>query len=386
MFCISVSYRKTPLAVREKFSFSREEQKIFLERLLNKKLITGGVLVSTCNRSEIYFTGSKEQLELVEQELSEYKRIEREQIKEYFLFYVGKPAVKHLFYVASGLDSMVLGEDEILHQVKEAYLSAAECGFTDGELNILFQGAFNCAKLAKSSTRLSTTPVSIGTLTANEIERYITERRRKEKSESLVLVIGATGKIGSIVAKDLLAKGIPVLGTGRHHQGEGELFWQGKEKMNFIDFRERYQYVNQVDAIVSATASPHYTLTKEAFLKEMKGEKECLLVDLAVPCDIDQALEQIPGISLLDIDYFEQAAKENRDIKLGELEKAKEILRECLEDTLKKLYMRDFKEKLAEKDKEGWFEKMVYYLKEVLDSEQLLQVLERIYEKETGEE
>lgn len=385
MFCISVSYRKTPLAVREKFSFSREEQKIFLERLFGKKTITGGVVVSTCNRSEIYFTGAREQMELVEKELAEYKRIEREQIKEYCLFYMGKPAVKHLFYVASGLDSMVLGEDEILHQVKEAYLFAAESGFTDGELNILFQGAFNCAKLAKSSTRLSTTPVSIGTLTANEIEHYITEQKRKEKNESLVLVIGATGKIGSIVAKDLLAKGIPVLGTQRHRHGDREIFWQGKEKLNFIDFRDRYQYVNQADAIVSATASPHYTLTREAFLKEIQGEKACLLVDLAVPCDIDQALEQIPGISLLDIDYFEKAAKDNRNIKLGELEKAKEILRECLEDTLKKLYVRDFKEKFAGKDKEGWFEKMVYYLKEVLDSEQLLQVLDRIYEKETGE-
>lgn len=350
MFCISVSYRKTPLAVREKFSFSREEQKIFLKKLLDENYITGGVIVSTCNRSEIYFTGSKEQMEPVERELSEYRGIGREQIKEYCLFYMGKPAAKHLFYVASGLDSMVLGEDEILHQVKEAYLLAAESGFTDGELNILFQGAFNCAKLAKSSTKLSTTPVSIGTLTANEIERYITKQKGKEKSESLVLVIGATGKIGSIVAKDLLAKGIPVLGTQRRHRGEGEIFLQGKEKLNFIDFRERYQYVPQADAIVSATASPHYTLTKETFMKELRGEKECLLVDLAVPCDIDRALKEISGISLFDIDYFERAAKENRNIKLGELEKADEILKECLEDTLKKLYVRNFKERFAGKD------------------------------------
>lgn len=385
MFCISVSYKKTPIEIRERFSFSKEEQKEFLEKMKRENRMLAGVILSTCNRSEIYFTGGRKHMHLLECALEEVKGIEAEEMKKHCLFYEGESAAKHLFRVAGGLDSMVLGEDEILHQVKEAYLSAAEGGFTDGELNIMFQGALNYAKLAKSSTKLSTTPVSIGTLTANEIERYIVEQKKKEKEDSLVLVIGATGKTGSIVAKDLLAKGISVLGTKRHHSDREEIYQKRKEKLKFIDFQERYQYVAQADVIVSATTSPHYTLTKQAFQKETQGSGERLLVDLAVPCDMDKALEELSGVTLLDIDYFEKAAKENQDIRLGEAQKAKKLLDECVDEAMKKFYLREFKEKLSGQ-KEEWFEKMIYYLKEVLDCEDFLTALERIYEKETGDD
>ncbi len=385
MFCISVSYKKTPIEIRERFSFSEEERKEFLEKLKRERRMHAGVILSTCNRSEIYFTGGMKHMHLVECALAKVKGIEAEEIKKHCLFYEGESAAKHLFRVAGGLDSMVLGEDEILHQLKEAYLSAAEEGFTDGELNMMFQSAFNYAKLAKSSTKLSTTPVSIGTLTANEIERYIVEQKKKAKEDSLVMVIGATGKTGSIVAKDLLAKGISVLGTERHHSDGEEIYQKRKEKLKFIDFQERYQYVAQADAIVSATTSPHYTLTKEAYRKETQGSGERLLVDLAVPCDMDKSLEELFGVTLLDIDYFEKAAKENQDIKLGEAEKAKKLLNECVDETMKKFYLREFKEKLSQQ-KEEWFEKMLYYLKEVLECEDFLTALERIYEKETGDD
>ena len=133
--------------------------------------------------------------------------------------------------------------------------------------------------------------------------------------------------------------------------------------------------------MVSATTSPHYTLTKETFLHHAGGQ-EYLLVDLGVPRDIDRELNSVEGVSLRDIDYFKTLSKENKYIKLGELEKAEVILQECLEDVLKKLYMRDFQGKMENKFGEQWFQKMTFYLKEVLDSEQLLQVFDRICEQE----
>ena len=178
MFCISVSFKKTPLDIRQRFAFSWEEQESFLRNLMQREIITGGVMVSTCNRSEIYFTGEENPIGLVEKELSSWKQIETGLIKKYCLYYTDAGAVRHLFKVACGLDSMVLGEDEILHQVKEAYLFANNHGYTNSDLNIIFQGAFNCAKLSKSSTRLSNTPVSIGTLTANTVENYLCEERQ----------------------------------------------------------------------------------------------------------------------------------------------------------------------------------------------------------------
>lgn len=383
MFCISVSFKKTPLEIRQQFAFSEEEQIAFLSYLIKEEMITGGVIVSTCNRSEIYFTqntSSCTKLGLIEETLSRQKQISKEHIRKYCLYYQGAKAVRHLYKVTCGLDSMVLGEDEVLRQVKEAYLFADAGGFTNSELNIIFQGAFNCAKLSKSETRLSNTPVSIGTLTANTVQEYLKQNNMEHAS---VLVIGATGKIGSIVAKDLIAKGIPVIGTRRKRDSEA-LFLQGHVHMEWLDFDRRYEAVPQVAAIVSATASPHYTLTKEEFLKQM-GNRRYLLVDLAVPYDLDKELSAIKDVSLLDIDYFKTMSKENSNIKLGEMEKAKQILEECVEEVLKKLYIRRFQKKMAAKSEELWFQKMIFYLRDALDSEQLLEVLEKIYQREIKE-
>lgn len=384
MFCVSVSFKKTPLDMRQRFAFSWEEQEEFLKQLREKQKITGGVIVSTCNRSEIYFTGEENPVEFVENALSAWKHIEIEKIKKYCLYYTGRKAVRHLFKVACGLDSMVLGEDEILHQVKEAYLFANNHGYTNSDLNIIFQGAFNCAKLSKSNTKLSNTPVSIGTLTANTIEGYLyRDEKQEEDKRGTVLVIGATGKMGSIVAKDLIAKGISVIGTSRKRHKQDGFFLP--DNMKWVDFENRYEYICQVDAIVSATASPHYTLTAEEFQKNTEKGRKQLLIDLAVPYDMDKDISRLSGITLLDIDYFKSLSKENSNIKLGEMEKAKQILEECTEEVLKKLYLRDFKEKMGTKYEEEWFRKMTYYLKEVLDSEPFLEVLEKIYDTEKGE-
>lgn len=401
MFCISVSFKKTPLSIRQKFAFSAEEQKRFLSGLWNAGKITGGVVVSTCNRSEIYVTGEKAAFEAVENALVLQKGIEKESIKTYCLYYTGKKAVRHLFRVACGLDSMVLGEDEIFRQVKEAYQTSYENGFVNGELNIIFQGAFHCAKQSKSATRLSTTPVSIGTLAANTVEAYLEEKKRIERGvisrnrlengiesktsetnedlgpKGTVLVIGATGKIGSIVAKDLMAKGISVIGTQRRrHQGE-EIFLSSHEKISFVDFHKRYDFISEVDAIVSATSSPHYTLTEGEYdrRREKKGH---LLIDLAVPFDIDKEIGRLSDVVLYDIDYFESLSKENSNIKFGELKKAERLLEERVEEVMKNLYVREFNIHMAGKKQEEWYPKMVYHLKEVLDSDELLRVLKKL--------
>lgn len=379
MFCFSVGFKKTPLPIRQQFAFSQEEQSRFLNRLMENKTISGGVIVSTCNRSEIYF--SAETVQEVEDALSSFKGIEKENIRKYCLYYQDKGAVRHLFRVTCGLDSMILGEDEILHQVKEAYLLADRWGYTNSELNIIFQGAFNCAKLSKATTRLSSTPVSIGTLTANVAEQFI--KKNSGETEACVLVIGATGKIGSIVAKDLIAKGISVIGTSRKRSREEGFFCPNHDKLDWIDFEKRYDAIKKVTVIVSATSSPHYTLTRQEFTKYEDGGESYLLIDLAVPYDIDKELDKEENLTLLDVDYFKTLSEENSNIKLGEKDKAEGILQECVEEVLKKLYFRSFQEQMAEKFEENWFRKMVYYLRDVLDSDQLLEVLDRIYRSET---
>ena len=388
MFCISASYKKVPVAIRQYFAFTEEEQCIFINKLIEERVIRGAVILSTCNRSELYFTGDGSSVEEIAKKLALYKKINGSDIKKYCLFYGGANAVKHLFNVTCGLDSMVLGEDEILRQVKEAYLDAAKANHTDGELNIIFQDALNCAKSGKSRTRLSTTPVSVATITANTIEKYI-EENNFTGSDRKVMVIGITGKTGGTVARDLISKGIPVIGTSRRHRQEDNIY--GSRMAGIIGFKERYMYINQVCAIASATTSPHYTLTYEEYLKYAGGSKKQLLIDLAVPYDIDRALAGLKDIKLLDIDYFNTLSNKNINIKLSEISKAEEVIAECVENTMKKIYMRKFLVKLKEDkeleskfNNEKWLSHMVYYLKDILVSSELKDVLERIYNRETS--
>ena len=318
-------------------------------------------------------TGGKV-LRKLEERMAEYKGISREEIRSNCFFYQGKRAVLHLYRVVCGLDSMVLGEDEILHQTKDAYLFSKDIGAVCGELNILFQGAFNCAKVSKSNTDIAKTPVSIGTLTANYVEQFI----KDNNSPRGVLVIGASGQIGSIVAKDLIAKNISVIGPTRKHKSEYDvLHLNGVE---WIGFDRRYDCLDKVSVVVSATRSPHYTLMRSAYEAAKLSDAPNLLVDLAVPFDIDRDIETIEGVELLGLDHFKQLAKRNNELKCAEGKKIELIVTEGVEDVLKRLFIRDFQSNLPAKKEQ--IMKMVYCLKDMLDSDSFLKVLEKIYIQE----
>ena len=403
MFCISVSYRKTESDIRQRFAFSEDEQKEFLSKLLSLDIISGGVLVSTCNRIELYVTGHKEEdrlldfsgmseakkLKFIEENFAKYKNLPCEVIRKNCLFYYGKKAVTHLYKVVCGLDSKIIGEDEILHQVKDAYAVSQEIGAVDGELNILFQGAFNCAKLSKSETDIAKTPISIGTLTANYIEEYMrggfgeTEKIKQDNGSDIsrkVLVIGAGGKIGSIVAKNLIAKDIAVIGTTRTHKGDMPPYYM--EGVEWVDFDKRYDYLNKVSVVVSATKSPHYTITHSELSKSYRQDRPLLLIDLAIPFDIDKDASLLEDVELLDMDYFNALSSSNNDAKLSEARKMEMIVLQCVDEVVKRLLVRNFL--LIKPDGEAWLFKMIYYLKEILDSETLKNVLEKIYLQEVG--
>ncbi|MBR6222916.1 MAG: NAD-dependent epimerase/dehydratase family protein [Lachnospiraceae bacterium] len=399
MICISVSFKKTKDEIRQRFAFSAEEAGCFLKKSMDREMINGGVILSTCNRSELYLTAGGDEasfagfsknedgkwIKLIEEEISMVKGISVNEIRKNCLYYQGKDAVAHLFKVVSGLDSMVLGEDEIFHQAKAAYQLSLDTGATDHELNILFQGAFNCGRLTRAKTGIHETPISIGTLTANRVEGFLESNIEKcgddKGDRGSVLIVGATGQIGSIVAKDLIDKGITVIGTARSHS-TGNEHWD-REGITWIDFGKRYEYIDRVSAIVSATKSPHYTLTRDEFFESRRTEKPLLLVDLAMPYDIDRDIERESAVELMGIDHFRELSKKNTALKENEAEKMRRMVADCVEDTLKRLYIRNF-QAMGLKAEE-WFSKMIFYLKDSLDSDTLLKVLERIYEVEEGE-
>lgn len=402
MYCISISHKHTPADIRAHFAFSKEEQEEFTRQLLKENGIHGCVILSTCNRSEIYFTADKcmenpDMLTFVEQALISYKKVSEDMLFAYCMIYDESTSIRHLYKVCCGMDSMVLGEVEILHQVKDAYLFAVEMKAVDAELNVIFQGALNNAKTVTNETKITRLPVSIGTLTA----RAVIDFCRDQGKGYHVLVVGARGRIGNIVVRDLADFGveeIEIIGTSRNHKAANAEF-ENVEHVKLIDYARRYEYVEWADVVISATSSPHYTFTREKVSRclgqEMIGEgkdtpdcgKQRLFIDLAIPRDMDTKIGELTGCVLKDIDYFKDLAQSNNLAKISEMKKAEWMLEEKIDEISKVIAFQNFRKKhgdalslLSQKDA-GW---LLFKLRDALeysDFLQILQVLEKIYEK-----
>lgn len=364
MYCISISHKAAPLLIREKFAFSLEQQKVFSKKAVTSSHVSGCIVLSTCNRSEVYFTGDKKAIAVMEEKLASFKGLQKSEVLKYYRIYGIKQAAHHLFRVTSGLDSMVIGEDEILGQVKKAYQTALEIETTDYELNILFHGAITSAKKVKSLTLLSKTPLSIGTLVAHEIFNF-------PKKNKKVLIIGLTGKMGNIIMKNIVHRvDIELVGTTRQH---GYPISVVSKEVKVIHYSQRYDYINEADIIISATTSPHYTLTYDEIIKATTISKKRLFIDLAVPSDIDGQIRLVEDTKFYDIDYFQGLSKQNNETKLKEVEKGQLIIEEEVENALKKIYFHE------------WIESLVYY-KSYFQDKNIEQILYKLRDEASSEE
>lgn len=369
MYCISISFKTAPLPVRERFAFTVEEARAFGKLAVESYAIDECMVLSTCNRSEVYFEGTKDAIKEIEVLLSKFKGIEREHVVKYYMIHAKEAAVRHAFLVASGMDSMVIGEDEILGQVRDAYQLALENKTTNFVLNTVFQNAMNCSKKIKTDTNLSKTPVSVGTLVANEIFHLPIEVKK-------VLIIGLSGKMGTIIMKNTYGNhGVQITGTSRNVTNH---LTKGYPSVNVVPYKERYDYVNDADVIISATTSPHYTITKEELETHLTVKKPRLYIDLSVPSDIDRAIESLPETTFYNIDYFEVLSMNNNRKKEKEIEIGKEILEQELDETLKIIEFHKFlpdMKKLKDLFMEKGFESVMYCLRDQEPYEQLGVVL-----------
>lgn len=383
--CISINHKNTPADVREKFAFTTKGQRQFTERL--RDAVGGCVVLSTCNRMEIYFTEkhkSSEQNSLlgqVEMMLSDDRNVPVSIIRRYSMNYGGLQSVLHLCRVTCGMDSMVLGEVEIIHQVKNAYLMAKELGAVCGELNIAFQGALATAKAMAAESDTTRLPVSVGTLSAREAVDFIREPENVEKiSGGHILVVGATGKIGSIVVKDIadLAPDIEIIGTSRSHHSADEIFGR-HQQIGIEDYGRRYELAAWADVVISATASPHYTFVSDELVKTLESQpKRRLFLDLAMPKDMDPDIADIDGCALRDIDYIRTLSRENNESKARTLTEMEPWLMAQVDEIMKNIafsrFNREHGDVMAQlKTIDG--AKMVYKLKGQLEYEAFEKVL-----------
>ncbi len=323
---ISISHQNAPLSIRELFAFPENVQADLMKQMLERNYAQECIIISTCNRTEVYawseysgnhFTDMQELL------LEFAGAADVEHIGDYVRFYSGTKAVRHLFHVAAGLDSMVMGEDQILGQVKRAHEQARRAGTCEVYLNTLFRYAVTAAKKVKTETDLSRTTVSMATMAVKAAEKTLSSLHGKK-----VMLIGASGKIGSVVLKNLQCiEGAEVYITSRNMR-QACADRHHKVTYRVMEYEDRYGLMDEMDVIISATSSPHYTITYDKLAKCLKTSKMRVLVDLAVPIDIEAKVEWLPGIRRYDVDDFQELAKANNEKKQHEAQAADQILEE----------------------------------------------------------
>lgn len=341
---LSISHKTAPVKIRALFAFTREERQRLMEALLQETGIKECVVLATCNRTEVYTVS--EELVPVRQIMTAMQRCvlaaavlpENMNVSSLLRFYQGRQAVSHLFFVAAGLDSMVMGEDQILGQVKEAHQQAMENGFCRTYGNALFRMAVTAAKRVKTETKLSRTSVSTATLAVKAAEQFFGSLEQKK-----VLLIGATGKIGAIVMKNMVSDyHIELYVTSRQIQegvcqtiaantlagGHCSGRHYRTESYKAIAYEERYRYMDEADVIISATASPHYTITKERWLENITIRKPRILIDLAVPMDIESGIADGEETCTCHIDELTAIAEKNNALRMAEADLAQRLLEE----------------------------------------------------------
>lgn len=341
---LSISHKTARASLRGRFVFDSEQTKDILKQLTEpdgQQENTGieeAVLISTCNRTELYCSGTPENQNFIRMQhvLLAAAGIEKNSethmaALDAFRRFSDKNAIHHLFCVAAGLDSAVLGEDQILGQVRNAYFLAMESGYTKTTFHCLFQSAITAAKRMKTDTILSKSSISTAGLalkTAMECQQDLPVKN--------VMIIGASGKIGSIVLKDALdLQGLNIFITARHelpHPLHGQ-----DMRYTVIPYEKRYEYMPDMDIVISATASPHYTVMKEHFLTQNPPVKKRVFFDLAVPADIEPEMSQVPETVCYSMEDMQELARQNNAAKLEALPKAKAILSKYEEQFVKNM-------------------------------------------------
>ncbi len=281
--------------IREKFAFTRKSSLKAMEMICREPGVEGCVILSTCNRTEIYISTTKES-EPVDL-CSLLCRIgpgDRDSYGKFFVERTGEDALRHLFFLAAGLESKIVGEDQILTQVGDALALAREVYAAGPVLEVLFRQAVTAGKKVKAKV-----PLEKGNYSAPGLAIEKLFSLGYEISGKICLVIG-NGMMGKLTALKLKEAGAKVTVTVREYKSGVVEIPPGCKRINY---GERYGYLPMCDFVFSATASPNVTITKEK-IKEACEKKHMCFVDLAVPRDIDPGVAELPHVRLFDIDDF----------------------------------------------------------------------------------
>jgi len=310
MFIITVglNYKTAPVEIREQLSFQEAELIAAMATLKKRKSILENVIVSTCNRTEIYAV--VDQLHTgryyIKEFFAEWFHIERENFESHLYIYENQKAVEHLFNVSCGLDSMVIGETQILGQVRSSFFKAQEANSVGTVFNQLFKQAITVAKKAHTETDISSNAVSVSYAAVELAKKVFGQLHDKH-----ILIIGA-GKMGKITIQNLLGSGAGKISVvNRTVEKATDLADEIGGKAYSLESLP--SCLNEADIVISSTGSNHYVIHADmmASVEKMRKGRPMLIIDIAVPRDIDPKIDQLDSVFLYDIDDLEDVVEAN---------------------------------------------------------------------------
>jgi glutamyl-tRNA reductase len=339
---LGLNHKSAPIQIREKVSLSEEKLETALSQLKKYKAIEECLILSTCNRTEIYVASADcdRGLDCLRDFISGFMGMPESQIREYFYVLNNRNAISHLFRVASSLDSMIVGETQIFGQVKEAYFKSRQANSLGRTLDNIFEEAIRVGKKVRTQTQIGKGAISTSTA-AIELARKIFETLEDKK----ILIIGA-GKIGELTVKNLSSRGVKtVIVANRTLLKARELAQRFCGEA--INFDSILDYMRSSDIIISSTSAPHFVITAAEVAKVMRARNNTplFLIDLGLPRNIEPSVNEIENAYLYNIDDLAQVCDANISFRKSEAKKAQQIVDSCVEAAVKKLNLECAQEK-----------------------------------------
>jgi len=323
---VGLNHRTAPVEVRERVSFTAEQSRKAAEELRSRGILEETLVLSTCNRSEIYGVPPETSHECapgLSSFLSEFHSVGADVLGVSLYHHYDREAVRHLFHVSAGLDSMLLGEAEILGQVREAYRYAHEYGATGPVLNRLFQGALEVGKRVRSETELGTRPMSVASAGVKLAERIFGKMK-----ERCALVVGA-GTISEQVVNQLRDRGIGrLLIMNRSRERAEELAERFGAKV--VDWSGWDAALTVADVVVCSVASEEPVLRREILQAAMsaRGNRALFLMDLGLPRNIEASAAELYNTYVYTMDDLTEIVEQNRNARESEIPRAETIVDE----------------------------------------------------------
>jgi glutamyl-tRNA reductase len=328
LLLLGISHKTAPLEIRERFAVPEARIPEALRQLRADPVVEEALVISTCNRVEFVVRArdGEDGTASLRHFVSSFFSISWDDFSSAFFLLRDDEVVSHLFRVASGLESMVIGEPQILGQIKQAYALASEAGTTGTLLDSLLHRVFIAAKRVRTETSVAELPVSVSSAAVELAEQALGDLHAKT-----VMIIGA-GHMGELAARHLVAKGAAALLVSNRTYDHAVALAE-ELKGEALRFQEVWRAMQRADIVISSTGCPHYIIRRDDLEPVMTARqgRPLFLVDIAVPRDIDPAVQEIPGCTVVNIDSLKETAGRNLRHREEAMEAAEAILAAELE-------------------------------------------------------